>query len=40
MYDKVKNTVRNGMKFLAILYVFDKYVLPGDKVLRSISGLE
>lgn len=40
MYDKVKNTVRTGLKFAALLYIFDKHVLPGDKVPMSKSGLE
>ena len=38
--DKVVNWTRLGLKGLAFLFIFDKYVLPNHKVKESVEGLE
>ena len=32
--------VKLGLKVLAFIYLFDKFALPGDRVKKSVEGLE
>ena len=38
--DSVISWTRFGLKGLAFLYLFDKFVLPNEKVKKAVEGLE